>query len=135
MNYSIEEIEGIGKAYATKLITLNIKTTKDLLSLCCDKKGRKTISDQLDISEKLLLKWVNLADLMRIDGIGKQYSELLEAAGVDTVKELRNRKPENLLETMVQTNDLKNLCNANPGLAMIEEWVEQAKKINPLISH
>ncbi len=135
MSYRIDEIEGIGAAYAKKLFALNIKTTKSFLELCCDAKGRKQVCDQIDVSEKLLLKWANLADLMRIKGIGKQYSELLEAAGVDTIKELRNRNAENLFEKMVEVNGLKNLCNANPALSMIEEWIKQAKKLNPTISH
>lgn len=135
MSYPIDEIEGIGEVYAEKLLALNVKTTKDFLELCCDAKGRKQVCEQIDVSEKLLLKWANLADLMRLKGVGKQYSELLEASGVDTIKELRNRNAENLFEKMAEVNGLKNLCNANPALDMVEKWIEQAKELNPLISH
>ena len=135
MSYKIEEIEGIGKAYATKLIKANIKTTNDLLKLCCDAKGRKAVSEMTAISEKMLLTWVNLADLMRISGIGKQFSELLEASGVDTIKELRNRRPDNLAAKMAEVNGLKNLTRAVPSESMVEEWIEQAKKMNPFITH
>lgn len=135
MNYRIEEIEGIGPAYGKKLSQANILSTNNLLKLCCDKKGRKKISKDCDISEKLLLTWVNLADLMRISGIGPQFSELLEAAGVDTVKELRNRNAENLAEKMREVNAEKRLTRATPPLASVQKWIETARTMEPLITH
>ena len=135
MSYKIEEIEGIGPAYGEKLKKANVKTTNDLLKLCCDAKGRKAVSETTSISTGKLLEWANMADLMRITGVGKQFAELLEASGVDTVKELRNRNAANLAEKMAEVNGKKKLCKANPSESMTNDWVEQAKKLKPLITH
>lgn len=135
MAYKIDEIEGIGPAYAEKLLKAGVKTTDDLLELCCDTKGRKAISEISSISTKMLLEWANMADLMRISGVGKQFAELLEATGVDTVKELRNRNAKNLTTMMAEINAAKKLCKSDPAESMIDEWVKQAKKLNPLITH
>ncbi len=135
MSYKIEEIEGIGPAYAEKLSAADVKTTDDLLKLCCDAKGRKSTSEKTGVSEGQLLKWANMADLMRISGVGSEYSELLEAAGVDTVKELRNRNAENLAVKMAEVNETKNLTRAVPSEKVVKGWVEQAKTLDPLITH
>ena len=135
MSYKIDEIEGIGPAYAEKLSKADIKSTADFLKLCCDKKGRKQIADSTGLSEKHLLKWANLADLMRINGIGPQFSELLEAAGVDTVKELKMRNAENLTKAMEDANAEKKLTRAVPKLAQVQDWVEAAKTTPPTITH
>ena len=94
MAYLIVDVEGIGPTFEEKLKPVGIQTTADFLDKCCDKQGRKKIGEETGISEKLLLTWANRADLMRISGVGPQYSELLEAAGVDTVKELRHRNAD-----------------------------------------
>jgi predicted flap endonuclease-1-like 5' DNA nuclease len=125
----ISEIEGIGDAYAKKLEKAGIKTVEDLLEKGSTPKGRKAIAKATGISEQLILKWVNHADLFRIKGIGKQYAELLEAAGVDTVVELAKRNPENLLAAMTKTNEKKHLVRALPYLKQVKKWVEQAKKL------
>ena len=135
MAYKIDEIEGIGPAMKEKLATVSIQTTEDLLRLCADKKGRASTAEATGCSEKQLLKWANMADLMRISGVGEEYSELLEAAGVDTVKELRNRNAANLAAAMKETNEEKKLTRTVPGEATVEKWVEQAKGLEPLISH
>ncbi len=135
MTKKIDEIEGIGQAYAEKLLKAGVKTTDDLLKLCCDAKGRKAVSELTSINTKLLLEWTNMADLMRISGVGKQFAELLEAAGVDTVKELRNRNAANLSAAMAEINAVKKLCKSNPAETMIEDWVKQAKELNPLITY
>lgn len=135
MAYGIEEIEGIGPAYAEKLAEAGIKTTDDLLKLCCEAKGRKDIAAKCDLSEKRILTWVNLADLMRISGIGPQFSELLEAAGVDTIKELRTRNAENLAEKMAEVNGEKKLAKASPSASQIQGWIDAAKDMEPTISH
>ena len=135
MSYKIEEIEGIGPAFADKLSAAAIKTTNDLLKLCCDAKGRKTTSEKTGVSEHQLLKWANMADLMRIKGIGSEFSELLEAAGVDTVKELRNRNAENLAAKMKEVNDVKKLTRTVPSEKTVTTWVSQAKSLDPLITH
>ena len=135
MSYKIEEIEGIGHAYAEKLSAADIATTDDFLKLCCDARGRKSTSEKTGVSEAQLLKWANMADLMRISGVGSEYSELLEAAGVDTVKELRNRNAENLAAKMAEVNETKNLTRTVPSEKVVKGWVEQAKTLDPLITH
>jgi len=135
MGYKIEEVEGIGPAYREKLGTAGINTTDDLLSQCADAKGRKAIAEKTGVSEKLLLNWSNKADMMRISGVGPQFAELLEASGVDTVKELRHRNAENLASKMAEVNAVKNLSNAAPATTTIEKWIEQAKQLDPTITH
>jgi len=135
MGYKIEEIEGVGPAYAEKLATAGIATTDDLLDKCASKAGRSATADSTGLSEKLLLKWANMADLMRISGVGEEYSELLEVAGVDTVKELRNRNAENLAAKMAEVNEEKKLTRTVPSQSQVEKWIEQAKGLDPLITH
>ena len=108
MAYKIIDIQGIGEAYAPKLIAIGIKTPEELLEACLTPSARKKVAEETGISGKLILKWANHADLFRISGIGPQYAELLEAAGVDTVKELRHRVPANLTAKMVEINKAKN---------------------------
>jgi len=135
MSYKIEEIQGIGPSYAEKLAAANINTTDDLLSLCCTPNGRKDVSTKTGVSESHLLKWTNMADMMRISGVGPQYAELLEGAGVDTVKELRNRNFENLAEKMQEINNEKNLAKTSPAASVVEGWVSQAKELDPKITY
>ena len=135
MTYKIDEIEGIGQAFAEKLSTAKIATTDDLLTLCCDAKGRKTVAESTGVSEKHLLNWANKADLMRISGIGPQFSELLEASGVDTVKELRTRNAENLATRMAEVNAEKNLAKSSPAASVVQDWIEKAKTTEPKITH
>ena len=104
MSINISDIEGIGPAMSEKLRAAKIETVEDLLKHGATPKGRAQIADASGVDEKRILKWVNMADLYRIKGIGSEYSELLEASGVDTVKELRNRKPDNLYQKMVEVN-------------------------------
>jgi PAS domain S-box-containing protein len=131
----IEKIEGIGPVYARKLLEVGVKTTYDLLDLGKSRKGREEIVEKTGISSLLILKWVNMADLMRIRGIGEEYSELLERAGVDTVKELRNRNPKNLLEAMAQENETHKLVRRLPNLTEVEGWVKEAKESEPLMTY
>lgn len=135
MSYKIVEIEGIGPANAKKLAKANIKTTNSLLKFCCDRKGRRAASATTGVAEKQLLKWANMADLMRVSGIGQEFSELLEAAGVDTVKELRNRNPTNLAAKMGEVNAKKKLTRRVPSVSMVERWVASAKTLSPAITH
>jgi predicted flap endonuclease-1-like 5' DNA nuclease len=135
MGYKIQEIEGIGPAFAEKLAAANINTTDDLLNLCCDAKGRKAVAEQTTLSEAQLLKWSNMADLMRISGIGPEYAELLEAAGVDTVKELATRNSDNLASKMSEINEQKKLTRALPAASVVAKWVEAAKSTTPKITH
>ena len=135
MGYKIDEIEGIGPANAKKLAAADISTTEGLLKLCCDAKGRKATAEKTGIGEGQLLKWANMADLMRISGVGSEYSELLEAAGVDTVKELRNRNAANLAAKMAEVNATKKLTRTVPSEKVVSKWVEQAGALDPLITH
>ncbi len=135
MSYKIQDIEGIGPAYQEKLAVANITTTEDLLKLCCDKNGRKSTAEKTGLTEARLLEWANMADLMRISGVGGEFSELMEASGVDTVKELRNRNAENLAAKMAEVNEVKKLTRTVPSEKTVSGWIEQAKSLDPLITH
>lgn len=135
MAYKIDQIEGIGEVYAEKLNAAGIKTTEDLLEKCAKASGRAKVAEETGISSKLILRWTNHADLMRINGIAGQFAELLEAAGVDTVKEFRHRVAANLQPKMVEVNEQKNLCNRVPAVSEIERMIAQAKELEPLITY
>lgn len=123
------EIEGIGEIYAQKLYNIDIYTVQELLERGATREGREEIASMSEISPKLILEWVNHADLFRVDGVGGQYSDLLEDAGVDTIPELARRNPENLLNKMREVNQEKNLVKLLPSLNSIENWIEQARKL------
>lgn len=131
----IEKIEGVGGIYAQKLQKAGVRTTNGLLRVAASKKGRQELAAKTGISETLILEWVNLADLMRIKGVGEEFSDLLEEAGVDSVKELRNRRADNLHKAIVQTNQSKKLVRRVPALSEVEGWIEQAKKLDPMVTH
>ncbi len=135
MSYPIEDIEGIGPTYGTKLAGIGIKTTAALLDKGASPSGRKAIADEADISEKLILEWCNLADLMRINGVGPQFSELLEAAGVDTVKELRNRNAANTAAKMAEVNAEKKLTRVVPSESQVQDWIDEAKTMDPVLTY
>ena len=135
MAYKIEEIEGIGPMLAAKLGTVSIKTVEQLLEAGASKSGRKKLSESTGIDESKLLKWVNMADLFRVKGIGQEFSDLLEAAGVDTVKELRTRNAANLHAKLQEVNEQKKLTRALPGLKTVEGWIEQATTLEPKVTY
>lgn len=135
MAYKIDQIEGIGAAYAKKLIAEGIKTTEDLLAKCASKKGRDAVAEATGISGKLILKWANHSDLFRVNGIAGQFAELLEAAGVDTIKEFRHRVPANLYAKLVEVNEAKKLCKRVPVVSELEKMIAQAKEMEPMISY
>ena len=128
-------IEGIGEVYESKLQEAGVKSIESLLSTCATKKGRTELAEKTGISEKLILKWANHADLCRINGIGGEYSELLEAAGVDTVPELATRKGENLFKKMQETNDAKSLVRKLPTQAQVEDWIKQASELPRILQY
>jgi predicted RecB family nuclease len=132
---SIDTIEGIGHKQATSLRKARIRTVEALLKKGATRKGRRDISSSTGIGETLILEWVNRADLMRVRGVGEEYSDLLEAAGVDTIKELRRRNPANLLAAMVEINAGKNLVRRLPTYAMVERWVAHAGELEPIVKH
>lgn len=135
MAYKIDRIEGIGPSNGQRLMDADIKNTDHLLKACCDSQGRKATAARTGIPEKQLLDWVNRADLMRIPGVATQYSDLLEAAGVDTVKELKMRKADNLAAKMKEVNEQRRLTRTTPPLKTVERWVDHAKTLAPMISH
>lgn len=135
MSYKIIEIEGVGEAYAEKLKEAGIKTVEDLLERCATAKGRKDVSESTGISPKLILKWTNHADLFRISGVGPQFAELLEASGVDTVKEFRHRKAENLAEKMSEVNERMKLTKRVPSVAELQKMIDEAGKLEPRVSY
>ncbi len=134
-SYSITRIEGIGPSYGEKLAAAGVRTTGALLKRCADKKGRREMAEVTGISETMIRDWTNMADLMRIKGVGEEYSELLEKAGVDTVKELRNRNAANLHKAMLETNAEKKLVRQTPSLKSVEDWVAQAKELPPTMTY
>ena len=135
MDYKIIDIEGVGDVYAEKLQAAGINKVSELLEKCAAPKGRKELAEATGISEKLILKWTNHADLFRINGVGPQFAELLEAAGVDTVKEFRHRVAENLQPKLVEVNDKKNICNRVPAVSEIQKMIDQAKELEPKMSY
>ena len=134
MSYKIEEVEGIGKTFGDKLREVDIQTTEDLLRRCGDKKGREGVSTETGISEKHLLEWVNLSDLMRINGVGEEFADLLEEAGVDTVKELATRNAENLAVAVAEVNEKKNLTDRVPSAETVQKWIDEAASLDPVVS-
>ena len=135
MKYKIIDVEGIGPVYTEKLVAVGITDTDILLEKCAKPAGRKALEEETGISGKLILTWANHCDLMRINGIGPQFSELLEAAGVDTVKEFRHRVAANLQPKLVEVNDEKNLCNRVPSVSELEKMIAQAKELEPVLSY
>jgi predicted flap endonuclease-1-like 5' DNA nuclease len=135
MSKPIKEIEGIGAVYAEKLANIGINTVHALLDKGCVKSGRREIAEKTGISETLILEWVNMADLFRIEGVGEEYSDLLEEAGVDTVVELSKRDPENLYAKMKEVNEQKKLVKQLPTLDTIKKWVENAKTLPRKVEH
>ena len=136
MAYKLIEIKGIGTEYSGKLSDVRgMMTVEELLEAGASKKGRETLAEETGISESLILRWVNMADLFRIKGVAEDFSDLLEAAGVDTVKELRNRVPENLHAKLVEVNEAQNIAGRSPRLDEVESWIEQAKEMEPKVTH
>lgn len=135
MSYPIDTIEGIGPVMGEKLKTVGITTTEGLLEAAKAPKGRKELAEKTGIAEKTVLKWANMADLMRIKGVGEEYSELLEAAGVDTVKELKMRNAANLTKAMAEVNATRKLVRALPAESMVQKWIDEAKTLSPMLTY
>jgi predicted RecB family nuclease len=132
---SIDAVEGIGQRTATKLRKNGIRTTEALLKRAGDRKGRRKLAGETGFTEKQLLEWVNRSDMMRCKGIGGEYSDLLESAGVDTIKELRRRNAASLTKKMVAINEKKKLVRRLPTEAMVSRWIEFAKDLEPTVKH
>ena len=132
---NIVDVEGIGPVYGEKLEAVGVKTTDDLLRRGATQKGREELEAASGIGRVLILKWVNRVDLYRIDGVGSEYSDLLEVAGVDTIPELSYRNAENLTQTMAEANAARNLVRRLPTLEMVTDWIEQAKKLPRVVEY
>lgn len=130
MDYKIIDIEGIGPKYAEILNEAGITTTAELLERTLTKHNREKLAEQTGIPEKKILTWMNHADLFRIKGVAGQFAELLEASGVDSVKELKHRVAANLHAKLVEVNDAKNLCNRVPSEKELQNMIDQAKVLD-----
>jgi predicted flap endonuclease-1-like 5' DNA nuclease len=128
-------VEGIGETYAAKLKAAGVGSTERLLDLGSTPKGRQELAEKSGISEKLILEWVNHVDLFRIKGIGQEYADLLEEAGVDTVPELAQRSPDNLYQKLVEINQQKKLVRVLPSAVKVRAWVNQAKEMPRVIKY
>ena len=135
MTYKIIDVEGIGNVNAKKLVEAGINTVDDLLQKAKTPAGRKALEETTGISGKSILKWTNHADLMRINGVGPQFSELLEAAGVDTVKELKHRVAENLQQKLEEINNKRNLVNRVPSVSEVQKMIDQAKELPAIMEY
>jgi len=131
----IIDIEGVGSTYAKKLAAVGINTVESLLKRGATPKGREEISKASGIDRNLILEWVNRADLYRIKGIGSEYSDLLESAGVDTVVELSKRDAKNLTAKMVETNSKRKIVRRLPSEKQVADWINQAKKLPRVVSY
>ena len=132
---NVRDIEGIGDASATKLEAAGIKTLEQLLTAGAGKAGRQDVAAKSGISEKLILEWVNRADLARVKGVGSEYADLLEAAGVDSVPELATRNAANLCAKMVEINNAKKLVRSTPSESSVASWIEYAKTLDRVVTH
>ncbi len=132
---ALVNIEGIGEQYAEKLAQAKIGTTQTLLRRCATRQGRRQIAKESGVSGKMLLAFVNRADLFRIRGVGEEYSDLLEASGVDTVPELAQRNAEHLYAKMVEVNKRRKLVRHVPGETRVQDWIQQAKELERMIEY
>ncbi len=131
----LESVEGIGPAYATELRKGGVGSINSLLKKGATKKGREEMAASTGLSEARILAWVNRADLYRIRGVGGQYSDLLEQSGVDTVVELAQRNPKNLLVTLLETNERCHLVRKVPTESQVKGWVKYAKSLKRLVEY
>jgi Domain of unknown function (DUF4332) len=135
MTYAIADLQSLDTAAVAKLRSVGIRTSIKLLECAKDPKGRKLLSAKTGFDEKCILRWANLVDRMRIKGIGEDYAGLLEAAGVDTVKELKYRNPSNLAKAMATANTKRKLVRLLPSEKAVMRWIEIAKKLPIKISY
>ena len=132
---AIHHVEGIGPHYATLLGVAGITTTERLLQAGATRRGRMELSRKTGISCKLLFKWVNMSDLFRVRGIAGQYAELLEAAGVDTVKELCSRNADSLVAALHAANSKRQLVRTLPNSKRVSSWIEHARSLRTLVTN
>ena len=135
MSYAIMDIKGIGPLMAEKLKKVGIRTTAKLLETAKSAKGRKELAAKIGVDEKTILRWANLADRMRIKGVGEDYAKLLQVVGVDTVKELKYRTPGRLAEAMSAANSKHKRVRLLPSQKRVAAWIEAAKKLDQKIKY
>src|ERR1700737_1539049 len=135
MTYPLSMIEDLDEEQATALRALGIRTTEKLLEAAKSPKGRKLLASQINIDEKTLLRWANIADKLRIKGMGKEYAGLLREVGVDTVKELKYRNPGKLARAMAEANKKRKLVRFLPSEKLVSRWVEHARKLPQKITY
>jgi predicted flap endonuclease-1-like 5' DNA nuclease len=131
----LEKIEGIGPVYAQKLRAAGVGSIEMLLKAGNTPQGRRGLAEKTGIGDEYILDWVNRADLMRVRGVGEEYGDLLEKAGVDTVVELARRSPDNLYQKILEVNEEKRLVRRPPTRDMIARWIEQAKALPRVVSY
>jgi predicted flap endonuclease-1-like 5' DNA nuclease len=129
------DIEGIGDTYALKLREAGVETTEKLLDMGASPKGRQEIAEITGISERLILNWVNRADLLRIKGVGEEYAYLLEATGIDTVRELAQRSSVSLFRKMAEMNEEKYLVRKLPTEKQVDDWIAQARALPRTVTY
>lgn len=132
---SISAVQSMGHRNETKLRKAGVRTTDSLLKVAATRTGRRRLAKETGLPESDILSWVNRADLLRITGVGSEYADLLEVAGVDTIRELRRRNPERLLEAMTELNLRKRLVRRLPTEGMVAGWIDEAKRLEPLVTH
>jgi len=131
----LEVIEGIGPVFAEKLRAAAISTIEALLEAGAAPERRKALEEATGIGHEYILDWVNRADLMRIRGVGEEYSDLLEKGGVDTVVELAQRNADNLYQKLLEVNAEKKLVRRPPSSRAVAQWVQQAKALPRVVSY
>jgi predicted flap endonuclease-1-like 5' DNA nuclease len=131
----LESIEGIGPAYASELKKGGVESISSLLKHGATRKGREEIAQTTGLSDVRILSWVNRADLYRVKGVGGQYSDLLENAGVDTVMELAQRNPKNLHETLLETNERCHLVRKVPTERQVKAWIKSARSLKRVVEY
>ena len=134
-SYPLTDIEGIDAATAALLKSAGIRSSNGLLEAARTSRARKALALKIGISEKQLLKWVNLADCMRVRGISREYADLLRASGVDTVKALKYRNPAKLAESMAAINRTRKLVRVLPSEQKVRRWIDHAKTLPPKITY
>ncbi len=132
---SIAAIDSMDQRDATRLRKAGVRTTDALLKVAATRTGRRRLARETNLPESEILAWVNRADLMRIKGVGSEYADLMETAGVDTIRELRRRNPDRLLAVMTELNLRRRLIRRLPTDGMVAGWIEAAKEIEPLVTH
>lgn len=132
---AVGDIEGVGKVHDRRLATIGIRTTARLLREAGTRAGRRSVATRCEVPESVVLGWVNRADLFRIRGIARQYSDLLEASGVDTVKELATRRADHLVAALAEVNAQRRLVRRVPTETMVTRWIANARDLPQAVFH